>query len=209
MKLLLTFELLLAIFVKAKSKGRSICKIVNLLVSNFASVLFDFYLNQRLVKQTDANLLTINSSAILHIYWPKYCQKASKWQKNHICKWTFSYFNFCHNRWNRFSIDSVREGDRELERRAKTQGNLVSGKGCYCGGISRGFLILWAKPEKRGALMHRQLFFRDLTTLDSKQAKVSGGAMFSQLTQLTVSHCPCLKLFSLLWHTCFSILNGK
>ena len=34
------------------------------------------------------------------------------------------------------------EGDRELERRAKTQGNLVSGKGCYCGGISRGFLIL-------------------------------------------------------------------
>ena len=42
-----------------------------------------------------------------------------------------------------------------------------------CGGISRGFLILWAKPEKGGS----QLFFRDLTTLDSKQAKVS---MFSQ-----------------------------
>ena len=104
---------------------------------------------------------------------------------------------------------SDREGDRELERRAKTQGNLVSGKGCYCGGISRGFLILWAKPEKRGALMHRQLFFRDLTTLDSKQAKVSGGAMFSQLTQLTVSHCPCLELFPLLWHTCFPYQMGS
>ena len=71
------------------------------------------------------------------------------------------------------------------------------------------FLSFEQSQKKGGALMHRQLFFRDLTTLDSKQAKVSGGAMFSQLTQLTVSHCPCLKLFSLLCYTCFSILNGK
>ena len=37
-----------------------------------------------------------------------------------------------------------------------------------------------SKARKKGALMHRQLFFRDLTTLDSKQAKVSGITVFSQ-----------------------------
>ena len=37
-------------------KGRSICKIVNSLVSNFASVLFDFDLRQKLVKQTEVSM---------------------------------------------------------------------------------------------------------------------------------------------------------
>ena len=37
---------------------------------------------------------------------------------------------------------------------------------------SRGFLILWAKPEKGG--LDSQLFFRDLTTLDKgKQSNIS------------------------------------
>mgnify|MGYP001334947107 CR=1 FL=1 len=39
-------------------KVQPICKIVYLLVSNFASILFDFDLRERLVKQTDAQLLT-------------------------------------------------------------------------------------------------------------------------------------------------------
>ena len=41
---------------KSESKGRYICKIVNSLVSNFALVLFDFALRERLVKQTTTKI---------------------------------------------------------------------------------------------------------------------------------------------------------
>ena len=54
------------IFLCLASKGWSIYKIVNSLVSNFASVLFDFDLRERLVKQTDTKLLT-SELTILHI----------------------------------------------------------------------------------------------------------------------------------------------
>ena len=55
---------------KIPSKSRSVCKIVNSLVSNFALVVFDFDLRETLVKRTDAILLT-SELTILQIDWPK------------------------------------------------------------------------------------------------------------------------------------------
>ena len=96
MEKLLSSEVLLAIFVKAKSKGLFICKIVNSLVSNFASVLFDFDLKQVSVVITHARTHTLTGLKI--------AKRHPNGKKNHICKWTFSYFNFCHNRRNQFLL---------------------------------------------------------------------------------------------------------
>ena len=90
MEKLLSSELLLAIFVKAKSKDRSICKIVNSLENNFASDLFDFDLKQVSVVITHTRMHTLTGLKI--------AKGHQNGKKNHICKWTFSNFNFCHNR---------------------------------------------------------------------------------------------------------------
>ena len=72
-----------------KAEGQSICRIVNSLVSNFASVLFVFALREKLVKQTDSKLHT-SELTILQI------ERSSQLLKNNEINIpnTYMYFYF-------------------------------------------------------------------------------------------------------------------
>ena len=86
-------------YIVCKSECQSICKIVNTLVSSFASVLFDFDLRERLVKENERGLafhgfflepFDLNHEKHLLVYFYDFILVLLSWSEN--MKYQVQYF---------------------------------------------------------------------------------------------------------------------